>query len=228
LNPISKNIHTLSTIPLSTKARKREVLKKQHAQINTILMNKIDNYLTKRKPEYIFKNMGILQIIEKLAQEIKTNPKSIDLSTVYKTLVQAREVVLDGLNRSKDADKLKATEQENVALKKDIALSAAVIEKQTQRVVILENDIENFNELYAHLKNVAIGRATLTFKESPEILNPLLKKINDPYSLKSFMDTKRSVDKLFNEGFNPKAQPKELNLKGDKYINPKYFHIGGN
>jgi DNA repair exonuclease SbcCD ATPase subunit len=172
--------------------------------------------------------MNILKTIENLAQEIKSNPKSIDLSNVYSILVQAREVVLDGLNRSKDANKLKPLEQELMIHKKNVAEATTKITELTEANVRLEADLQNFEGLYSHLKEVTNGRAILALQESPEILNTLVEKISNPTSINAFIETKREVDKLFNESYTPTAQPKELNLKGDKYINPKYFRIGGN
>lgn len=169
--------------------------------------------------------MDILKDIENLIEDIKSKPQSLDLDSIKDTLIASREIVIDGLQRSQDAQLFKSAEKEIQNKSSIIKSQETLLDSMKSKVSELESNSECLESLYAHLKNRAVGIARLTYKE--QLLETTISDLNACKDVSKFLALQARIENDFENSIGNQP-PESISLKNKKVLKTSNFLIGGN
>ena len=171
--------------------------------------------------------MDLIHHIETLVNEIETKPNSIDLDVIRHALIEARELAVEGLKRSKDATSYAELNPKHIKLLDDHSNLKDSFKSLSTQVELSKSSLSLFNDLFSDLKNKALGKAELVYLDSPLYLSQVKSQILSmkPTDIKSFLSLQASILKDFRKEFM-KTPSTSLSNRGTR-VDVNKVKIGG-
>ncbi len=170
--------------------------------------------------------MNILERIEQLIDELDSKPTSLDFGFIRTVLVDAREAVVDGLQRSKDAQNFDALKQESARLTDKATDLVGRLDSATAQIESLKNNESCLGDLFAHMKKVALGRAQILHKD-PEVLSATKRTIEECNSVQRFLEINSRIEQDFEKHFRNGDHAVGLGKGSKRVIQHNHYKVGG-